>query len=573
MYLMNAQEQLASHPSGTLDGRALRALFTAAGRALDANRARVNSLNVFPVPDGDTGTNMSLTMRSIMADAEANPSDHAGQTAAQMARSALLAARGNSGLILAQLFKGLASAAEGHDELSPIHIAKGMSLGADAAYRSVPTPREGTMLTVMREAGEAATSFAERGLDLPMVLRVAADSARDSVARTPTLLPVLRDAGVVDSGGYGLFVMLSGALEYLEDRGGGGSTFPPPLALGIHEGAVSASVVSQDFVKASQEIEYGYCTVFIIEGESLSQDEIRARVAELGESAVVVGDESAVKVHVHPLDPGPVISYGVSLGTISGVQILNMDEQTREWASEQEEAARIGQYPASDGGEEQALDIAIVAVASGEGMKALLSDSGLGACYLVTGGDSMNPSVQDLLVAAEKAPAKSVIILPNNKNITAAARQVQELTDKEVHVVETRSMQQGVAAVLAFSHELPASENAELMAEAAEGVRSGAVCYAVRDATVSGRQVSNGDVMALLDDELLGTAPDPLAGLVTVMRAVDGMAELVTIYTGRAVHEEEASRAVEMAKEAAPHADIEVVFGGQPFYHFLLAAE
>ncbi|MEE8363979.1 MAG: DAK2 domain-containing protein [Dehalococcoidia bacterium] len=546
-----------------IDGHQLRALIAAGGRALDVNREQINALNVFPVPDGDTGTNMCLTIQAIVADADANPSASAGETARRMARSALLAARGNSGLIAAQLFKGIAVAAEDARRMGPAQFANGLTLGAQIAYSAVPDPREGTMLTVMREAAESATGEAGRGADFRETWRAAAVAAEESVARTPTLLSVLRDAGVVDSGGYGVSVLFHGALELLDGRGDGATEMPPPAAFGISgDGAVLATSVREGFVAASREKIYGYCTVFVIEGQGLDPDAIRTRVTGFGESCVVAGDDSAAKIHVHPLDPGPVLSYGASLGTLAGITILNMDEQTRDWAAGQSGPAKT-----------EVFETAVVAVVAGEGLSRLFVESGLEACSTVAGGDGMNPSVQELLAAVEQAPAPSVILLPNNKNVTPAAREVPALTEKEVHVLPTRSIQAGIAAVLAFSHRVSANDNAAAMEEAAAGLRAGAVCRAVRDATVSDRAVREGDMMALVDDELVAVASDSTAALVQMAEAAGGASELVTIYYGADVTGGEAHAAASAVRKALPEAEVEVVPGGQPHYDYLVSLE
>ncbi|MCH7593403.1 MAG: DAK2 domain-containing protein [Chloroflexi bacterium] len=563
-----AVDLIRDDTGGWIDGVVLCALVAAGSRAVEANREQINALNVFPVPDGDTGTNMSLTLRAIVEELKAQPPIHVGDTARRMARSALLAARGNSGLISAQLFRGIADVSDGHERITPVEFAAGMRAGAVAAYDSVPNPREGTMLTVMRVTADAATDCAETGAGISDVLEAAVKASVEAVALTPTQLDVLRDAGVVDSGGYGLSVFLSGALELVQGRGDGDTEFPPPSPIGVEGDGRSAAGVRVDFVNAVQEEIYGYCTVFLIEGEKLDVIKIRDRVTEFGESAVVAGDPTAVKIHLHPLDPGPVISYAAGLGTLSGITILNMDEQTSEWAAGQQQLPT----PRSDA-EVPRLEMAIVAVCAGPGLEAIFAQAGMGSCSPVSGGDTMNPSVRDLLDAVEAAPSDNVLLLPNNKNIVAAALQVPDLTGKVVRVVETTSVQAGIAAAFAFSPSANLGANVAAMSAAADGVRSGSVTRAVRDAVVAGQEIAIGDVMALVDGELVATADDPVTALVEMVRCAARDAELVTIYTGIDVPNDDVKRALEAVEEVAGDAEVEIVHGGQPHHAFLVAFE
>jgi uncharacterized protein len=551
-----------------IDGVVLCALVTAGSNAVEANRDQINALNVFPVPDGDTGTNMSLTLRSIVEESQKQPTVHAGDAAQRMAKSALLAARGNSGLISAQLFRGIADVAVGRERITPSELAAGMRAGAIAAYDSVPDPREGTMLTVMRVTADKATEHAGTGAGLADILEVIVQTSVEAVALTPTQLDVLKDAGVVDSGGYGLSVFLSGALEVAQGRGDGTSVFPSPAPIGV-EGDGQAGVGARiDFVEAVQEEIFGYCTVFMIEGEGLDVVEIREKTTTFGESAVVAGDSDLVKIHVHPLDPGPVISYGASLGTLSGITILNMDEQTSDWAAGQQSA-----QPVQATHDTPRLDTAIVAVCAGPGLEAVFAQAGLGACTPITGGDTMNPSVQDLLVAVEAASSDQVILLPNNGNIVAAALQVPDLTDKDVQVIQTRSVQAGLAAVFAFSATSTLDANVSAMGDAAGGVRSGSVTRAVRDAVVSGHEITSGDIMALVDGDLVATTADPISALIEMVRIATDEAELITIYTGVDFDDSSADKALTAAQEVAGEAEVELVRGGQPHYDFLVAFE
>ena len=563
-----ADDQISGNAREWIDGIVLCALVAAGSRAVEANRDQINALNVFPVPDGDTGTNMSLTLRAITEESRIQPAFHVGDAARRMARSALLAARGNSGLIAAQLFRGIADVSDGRERITPVEFAAGMRAGAVAAYDSVPNPREGTMLTVMRVTAEAAADCAESGAGIAAVLEAAVKRSVEAVALTPTQLDVLRDAGVVDSGGYGLSVFLAGALEQAQGRGDGATEFPPPSPIGVEGDGRSFAGVRVDFVNAAQEVIYGYCTVFMIEGEDLDVIKIRDRATTFGESAVVAGDSTAVKIHLHPLDPGPVISYAAALGTLSGITILNMDEQMSEWAAGQQSLPAPS--PVADA---PRLETAIVAVCAGSGVEAVFAQAGMGACSPVPGGDTMNPSVQDLLGAVEAAPSDRVLLLPNNRNIIAAALQVPELTDKDVQVIQTNSVQAGIAAAFAFSASADLDANVAAMSAAADGVRSGSVTRAVRDAVVSGREIVAGDVMALVDGELVATAGDPVTALVEMVRHAAPDTELITIYSGVDVESADVDKALLAVQEAAGEAEVEIVHGGQPNYDFLVAFE
>ena len=563
-----ADDQISGNAREWIDGIVLCALVAAGSRAVEANRDQINALNVFPVPDGDTGTNMSLTLRAITEESRIQPAFHVGDAARRMARSALLAARGNSGLIAAQLFRGIADVSDGRERITPVEFAAGMRAGAVAAYDSVPNPREGTMLTVMRVTAEAAADCAESGAGIAAVLEAAVKRSVEAVALTPTQLDVLRDAGVVDSGGYGLSVFLAGALEQAQGRGDGATEFPPPSPIGVESDGRSFAGVRVDFINAAQEVIYGYCTVFMIEGEDLDVIKIRDRATTFGESAVVAGDSTAVKIHLHPLDPGPVISYAAALGTLSGITILNMDEQMSEWAAGQQSLPAPA--PVADA---PRLETAIVAVCAGSGVEAVFAQAGMGACSPVPGGDTMNPSVQDLLGAVEAAPSDRVLLLPNNRNIIAAALQVPELTDKDVQVIQTNSVQAGIAAAFAFSASADLDANVAAMSAAADGVRSGSVTRAVRDAVVSGREIVAGDVMALVDGELVATAGDPVTALVEMVRHAAPDTELITIYSGVDVESADVDKALLAVQEAAGEAEVEIVHGGQPNYDFLVAFE
>lgn len=545
-----------------VDGVGLRELVAAAARAVERNQDEIDALNVFPVPDGDTGTNMSSTLAAVVDDARKTTDTSLEPLTATMARSALLGARGNSGLILAQFFKGLSQGVSGSVNLGGRELAAALRHGATAAYDAVEKPAEGTMLTVMREAAEAAEEAVAESEALDDVLAASCERARDCVARTPTMLEILRQAGVVDAGGYGFAVVLEGALAKLRGRSDGAVSIAAPAPVGVDVIAGAMGAPSIEFVQAAGETVYGYCTTFVIEGESLDPEQIRREVTGMGESSVVAGDDRHVKVHLHPLSPGPLLTYASELGMLGGVSILNMDEQTRQWVEARKaerEAPHVG--------------VAVVAVAAGAGLTAIFAREGMGASTVVAGGDTMNPSVAELVEAADSSRSENVVILPNNKNIVGTAREAAGLSDKTVEVVPTTTVQEGVAALLAFSPDQPLEANLSAMAEAAGAVRAGGVTRATREVTLNGRHVNEGQMIGLLGGEVLccGGEAEQVAIDLVRQAAVDG--ELVTLYRGDGVAPEDAEEVAAALRETLNGVEVEVVDGGQPHYPYLIAIE
>ena len=536
-----------------LSGDDLRAMFASAAALLERNMESVNALNVFPVPDGDTGTNMFLTLQAVVEGAGPPDGAPASDVASAMARAALMGARGNSGVILSQLFKGIETGLDGAVDCGPEELAAAYASARDLAYRSVAEPVEGTMLTVMSSVADAAQSVVDSGGGVQELGSATHDAAVDAVARTPTMLRVLRDAGVVDAGGQGLAIILAAVRGFVSGDAAEAADIAPPEPVGV-EGATGA--VSTSFFKSAEELGYGYCTQLLVEGEGLDVDEIRGLMAAMAGSPVVVGDDSIVKIHVHAEDPGPVISLAVSKGVLSDVSITNMDEQHAEFSRERQDVAQV----------------AMVAVALGDGMEAVFRD--LGVIGIVSGGDTMNPSVRELKDAAESARAEAVVLLPNNRNIIPAARQAAESAGKPVYVVPTKSMPQGITAALAFSGESGAEENVEEMTEAAEDVRTGEVTMAVRSASVDGVSVESGQLMGLLEHRVV-SAGEGLADVVAaILREADvSEGELVTLYAGEPVSEADGASVVDLLAEAFPGVELELVEGGQPHYHFLLSIE
>ena len=546
-----------SKASGRLNGDDLRAMFSTATQLLERNVESINALNVFPVPDGDTGTNMFLTLRSVVDSAGPLEGAAAGDVADGMARGALMGARGNSGVILSQFFKGVAAALEGAQDFGAEELADAYQQAREYSYKAVGEPVEGTMLTVISSVAEAARQASDREESLPQMCEAVCVAARDSVARTPTMLAVLREAGVVDAGGQGLAVILEGVRRSVAGESSDDLEVAAPEPVGV-EGAVGG--VSTEFLATTDEEMYGYCTQFIVEGENLDVEAMRKVMKEMAHSTVVVGDSTMVKVHVHADDPGPVLSVGASAGTLGQVNIQNMDEQHSGFAAARREEAG------------DAATVSVVAVAWGLGLEVLFTS--LGASGIVAGGDTMNPSVQELIGAVAEAPSDDVIILPNNRNIVPAAEQAAEGSDKTVKVIPTRSIPQGVSAILCFNAERDLAANVSDMEEAVSSVKTGEITEAVRSATLNGVAVEKGQIMGLLDNELVAVGDDLSDVTVSVLsRAGLSGDSLVTLYSGEQVASDETSAVVQDVTAAFPDIELELVDGGQPLYHFIMSIE
>jgi uncharacterized protein len=536
-------------------GQDLRDMFSAATTWLEKSSADIDALNVFPVPDGDTGTNMMLTMRSTMEEAYRAPDHSASGVARAMAKGALMGARGNSGVILSQMWRGLAEGLEGKESFTAVDLAEALHKSAVVAYKGVSNPVEGTMLTVMKDAANEAKKQVKQGKDdIVEVLEATVNAAGDSVAKTPRLLKVLKDAGVVDAGGQGIYTILEGALRFLK-----GET--ELMRLRKPQMIISELPLTAPLPQTSQveEIPFGYCTEFLLKGEELDPEVIRKRLEKKGESLIVVGDESAIRIHIHTLDPGHIITLASKLGTMHQVSIRNMDEQHQDFLEMQKE-----RMPTTD--------TSVIAVASGDGLKDVFGS--LGAAAVVAGGQTMNPSTKDILQAVENTVSDNVIILPNNKNIILTAEQVQSLTQKKVKVVPTKTIPQGVVALLAFDYEADFKTNAEIMEKALCSVKTIEVTRSVRATKISGLQIKRRQPIALLDDALVAVGDTELDVINQVLAKLDmENAEVITIYYGddtEAADAEEVSTAI---KEQYPQLQIEIIKGNQPHYSYIISIE
>lgn len=548
----------------SLSGQQLRDAFAAAAAWLERHVDQVNAVNVFPVPDGDTGTNMYLTMRSIMQEAQRCTSNGAGDMLAAMSRGALMGARGNSGVILSQIIRGMAGAAQGAQTLNAAGLATGFEQGAGAAYKAVTKPAEGTILTVIREVAEAARR--DMTSARPDVLRLfwgAVETAKESVARTPALLPVLAEAGVVDAGGLGLSVLLEGILRYLRGE-------PTDVASGP-----AAESVAQDWLALTEQRHetaqslYGYCTELLVDGQALDVPSIRNRMLELGDSVLVVGDERLVRIHVHTDDPGAALSHGTAAGNLVQVKVDNIRRQAEQFVQMHEERQAS---PAPETARIPPGGVSTVAVVAGDGMARLFQS--VGCTQTISGGPTMNPSTREILEAVEACPSSDVVVLPNDKNIIMAAEQTRELTKKRVIVVGSRSMPQGIAALLAMNPEDGLDANAEAMEEARRAVRTVEVTRAVRSTSIRGVKVEKGGVIAIVDDELKLAAATPEAA---ATRALEGLASgetsLITLYYGATTAQAAAGALARTLRERFPAHEVEVIFGGQPHYNYIISLE
>jgi hypothetical protein len=582
------------------DGAGLLGAFRAAAAALEASVDEVNALNVFPVPDGDTGSNMMATVRAALAEAEAlGPTVSAERVASAAAFGALMGARGNSGVIASQILRGLAEGLAGKTKFNALDLANALDQGTKAAYGAVAKPVEGTILTVIREASTAAVAAAEREQTLESVLGTTVAAAHAAVAKTPSLLPILREAGVVDSGGQGLFRLLEGAQAFLTGAAnapaprragalalaaaGGGVSGRGSGAMPVHQGAGAGAGMRDEG--------FGFETMFLAQAgpaKPLDVDGIRDYYQSIGESVLVAGDARAIKVHIHNERPDLVLAYALGLGTLSKISVENLDQQASD-VRETRAAAFAGDghqngagpvpevaskpapgapaYPSAD-----AARLAVVAVAAGEGLAAIFRD--FGVQRVVLGGQTANPSTGELLEAVQSVDAHEVLLLPNNPNVVLAARQVAAMCPRPVAVVATRNAAEGFAALLALDPDKSALDNAGEMTMAGRAVQTLSVTEAVRDATVSGRKVRQGQTIALdPDDGLVTVNDDSSTAVLDAIRALSPGFELITVYYGDGGDLSGTETLARRIHDLGTGAEVEVVHGGQPHYRYLISAE
>lgn len=559
------------------DGQDLKKALLAGAAWLEEHREAINALNVFPVPDGDTGSNMSATMQAAMRGIADSNETSAGVIAARLAHGALMGARGNSGVILSQTLRGIAQSLDKKQTFSASDLADALQEASRLAYRAVIKPVEGTILTVVRESAEAAKKSAEHGDDLVGLMQEVVIAARLSVARTPDLLPTLKQAGVVDSGGQGFCSILEGIWHYIR-----GEAVAAPGAGSVATSIVMASPAASTEMPTKKgrvtiEEEFGYEVVFLLQGEKLDVDNIRQTIIDMGGvSTVVAGDEKMLKVHTHTPWPGKILDYGVSLGSLLDINIENLQEQSLTYAaaSEAEHAtdAQENTVTCSPDMAPLTLPVATVAVVAGAGFEKVFQ--GLGVSALVAGGQTMNPSTEELLAAVNAVAADQVIILPNNGNVILSARQVVNLTGKEVYIVPTDTMPQGIAAMTGFNFEADFATNCQAMTEAANNVQTAEITTAVRTVQVNGVRVREGDFIGLINSHL-SVAGQNMEHVIhdTLQRMKIDHYEIVTLYYGEDVTARQAEETAKSIKAQYSHIEIEVVDGSQPYYAYILSAE
>lgn len=542
-----------------------------AARWLEQHTDAINALNVFPVPDGDTGTNMVLTLSGALEGIEPDPS--CAVVADRVRYGAIMRGRGNSGIILSQVLRGMAQALAGHDRLGPQELGDALARASATAYKAVMTPVEGTMLTVVREAAEAAQAAAARQASLAGTLEAAAQAAHDSVQRTPQLLKTLRDAGVVDAGGHGFALLLDGILRYARGES-------------PDRGALPRQAIA--FIDQHGPDEFGYCTTFVIQGSAMPFEEIRTALGRMGQSVAVVGDELLIKVHLHLLRPGDALNYALQFGTLAQIEITNMDLQRQALADQRSTGhAGHGEAPAIEGAGEPppavrtphpmsyntlATAVGVVAITPGDGFAAIFQS--LGAGVVVDGGPTTNPSTAELLDAIERLPQPDVIVLPNNANGILAARQAAQLSAKRVAVVPSTTVPQGIAAFTALNFRADLDANLPAMTAALRQVRTAEITRASRDATIEGIVARAGQVVGLLDGALVIAADSRDTVIDSLLDRIQlAPCELISIYYGERITADDAQALAGRIQDRFPDVDIEVRHGGQAIYEYIISAE
>ena len=548
----------------TINAELLSKMFLAGAANIEAKKEFINELNVFPVPDGDTGTNMSLTIMAAAKEVAALENPGMEALAKAISSGSLRGARGNSGVILSQLFRGFTKAIRETNEIDVLTLAGALVKAKETAYKAVMKPKEGTILTVARGIADKGLELAETVDDLEEFIPQVIEHAEYVLSQTPDMLPVLKEAGVVDSGGQGLIEVLKGAYDAFLGKEVDYTQIAPSTS-------VNATKISAE---TNAEIKFGYCTEFIImtEKEFTDADELefKAYLESIGDSIVCVADDEVVKIHVHTNDPGLAIQKALTYGQLTRMKIDNMREEHEEKLIR--DAEKIAQEQKAKEKAEQ-KEFGFIAVSIGEGLNEIFKE--LGVDYIIEGGQTMNPSTDDMLTAIDKVNAKHVFIFPNNKNITLAANQAKSLVkDKEVIVIPTKTVPQGITAIINFVPDMTAEENEEVMLEEIKNVKTGQVTYAVRDTVIDGKEIHTDDIMGIGDAGILSVGTD-IAETTKEMLAqlVDEDSELISIYYGADVSEEDAESLTAEIEELYPDVDIDVHSGGQPIYYYVLAVE
>lgn len=567
---------VATKITSVLDGQLWKQMMASGAKALELKKHEVDALNVFPVPDGDTGTNMYLTIQSAARDAEKTTSKSIGEVAAAASMGSLMGARGNSGVILSQLLRGIAKGLEGQSTANALQVAQALQSGVDTAYKAVMKPVEGTILTVSKETARAALAMAKSGGSLLETLQEAQQKGFKSLAKTPEMLPVLKQAGVVDAGGQGFLVILGGWIAVL--------TGEANIADTMSEGEKSlkpqveeSSETRQEFIQI-ENLDYPYCTEFLVKGTDLRVEQIKQDLLDRGDCLLVVGTPEVVKIHVHVKNPGKILDYAIQWGTLHEVQIHNMLEQNENMAHAMKENSIANDLQVEEvetrAEQDQPLkEFGIVAVAMGQGIADVFIS--LGVDEVVFGGQTMNPSTEDLAEAVQKVPARQVFILPNNGNIVMAARQVKDvIIGQQVHVIPSKSIPQGIAALLSFNSEGEVETNIKNMEQGLSNVRSGEVTYAVRDSQYGDLTISDGDILGLIEDVIVSTGKSLQEVAQSTLEKMEWEThDLVTIFYGEETKLDEVEHLQDWLRKENPNIEVEVHPGRQPLYYYIFGVE
>ena len=548
--------------TNSINAELLTKMFLAGAANLEAKKEYINELNVFPVPDGDTGTNMTLTIMSAAKEVQGLESADMTALAKAISSGSLRGARGNSGVILSQLLRGFTKEIKEHKEVDVQALASACERATATAYKAVMKPKEGTILTVAKGASEKAREMAETTNDLEVFIPEVIAYAKEVLSKTPEMLPVLKEAGVVDSGGQGLLEVLNGAYDAFQGK---------EIDYSAIESSVGTTMVKPD-AQSQTDIKFGYCTEFIITTEKAftekDEHEFKAFLESIGDSIVCVADEDIVKIHVHTNDPGLAIQRALTYGQLSRMKIDNMREEHQEKLIRDAE-----KLAAEQAKKEPRKDVGFIAVSIGEGMNEIFRE--LGVDYIIEGGQTMNPSTEDMLTAIDQVNADHIFILPNNKNIILAANQAQALTeDKDIIVVPTKTVPQGITAIINYVPEEDAKANEEMMKEEIKNVKTGQVTYAVRDTHIDDKEIHEGDIMGIGDEGILSVGQSVEATTKEMLSLMaDEDSELISIYYGQDTQEEDAEKLASEIEELYPDADVDLHCGGQPIYYYVLSVE
>ncbi|WP_163182346.1 DAK2 domain-containing protein [Bacillus subtilis] len=549
----------------TLDGRTFAEMILAGAQNLSQNASAVDALNVFPVPDGDTGTNMNLSMTSGAREVEQMDTDDIGKVGSALSKGLLMGARGNSGVILSQLFRGFSKNIETKKEINALEFAAALQAGVDMAYKAVMKPVEGTILTVAKDAAKKAMILAEKETDITALMTAVTEEAEASLNRTPELLPVLKEVGVVDSGGKGLLCVYEGFLASLK-----GETVPQKAVLPSLDDMVSAEHhKSAQSMMNTEDIEFGFCTEVMVRLDQTKREfdegTFRQDLSQFGDSLLVIADESLAKVHIHAEEPGNVLNYAQHYGELIKIKIENMREQHTSIISQESKPADNETPPAKQ-------PYGIVTVAMGEGIADLFKS--IGASVVIEGGQTMNPSTEDIVDAVKSVNADTVFIMPNNSNIIMAANQAASVVDEQVFVIPAKTVPQGMSALLAFNPDQEAEANEANMLSAIQQVKSGQVTFSVRDTHIDGKDIKKGDFMGILNGTIIGTSENQLSAAKMLLSEMIGEDdEIVTILYGEDASQEEAEQLEAFLSEKYEEIEVEIHNGKQPLYSYIVSAE